>query len=71
MGTLSCVGGDGSEKLLKKWIRVFSTFIAITPTQLLFQMYMYANSPGPPTSFIQVQKKISSLLVYVLHKSRN
>ena len=32
---------------------------------------MYANSSAPPTSFIQVQKKISSLLVYVLHKTRN
>ena len=56
---------------LKKWICVLSVFIAIIPTYLLCQMY--TNPPefefqGTIYKFTK-RNKLSSLLVYLLHKT--
>ena len=62
-----------TRALLKKWICVLSVFIAIIPTHLLCQMW--ANPPEAEfqvtISKLRKRNKISSLLVYVLYKTRN
>ena len=73
LGTLRSNDATATRTSLKKWICVISVFIAIIPTHLLCQLW--AN---PPKAEFQGAKfklrkrnKISSLLVYVLHKTRN
>ena len=64
--------GHATKMSLKKWIRVLSISIAIIPTRLLCQMQ--ANSSEAEflrtVSRFTKRKKISSLLVNVLHKKR-
>ena len=61
------------ETSLKKWIRVLSITVAIIPTRFLCQML--ANSSEAKflktISKFRKRKKISSDLVYVLHKTCN
>ena len=73
MGTLRSNDATATKKSLKKWIWVFSVFIAIIPKHLLCQLL--ANPPEAEfqgTIFkLKNGNKISSLLVYVHHKTRN
>ena len=64
---------DGNESVAKKWIWVLSVFIAIIPTHLLRQK----QASPPEAEFLgtiskfRKRHKISSLLLYLLHKTRN
>ena len=70
--TLSSNDATASRTSLKKLICVLSVFIAIFPTILLCQMW--ANASGVEffrnIAKFQERNKISSLLVYILHKTR-
>ena len=70
--TLSSNDATASRTSLKKWICILSVFIAIFPTILLCQMW--ANTSGVEflrnIAKFQERNKISSLLVYILHKTR-
>ena len=68
-GTLRSNDATAMRMSLKKWICVFSVFIAIIPTQSLCQMK--ANPPGVEFSKYGKRNWISSSLVYVLHETRN
>ena len=73
LGTLRSNDATATRTSLKKCIFVLSVFIAIIPTHLLCQLQ--ANPPKAEfqgTIFkLRKRNKISSLLVYVLHKTRN
>ena len=73
LGTLRSSDATATRTSLKKWIWVLAVFIAIIPTYLLCQMK--ENPSG--TEFLgtiskfRKRNKISSLLLYVLHKTRS
>ena len=73
LGTLRSNDATATRTSLKKWICVLFVFIAIIPTYSLCQVH--ANPPEfefQRTIFkFRKRNKISSLPVYVLHKTRN
>ena len=73
LGTLRSNDATATRTSLKKRICVLSVFIAIIHTHLLCQLQ--ANPPEAEfqgtIAKLKKRNKISSLLVYVLHKTRN